>query len=141
MQGGGSPVERSVAKAQAAYSNSGWDLVDAVQSKEVKVGSLKDDELPVEMRKMSVPEREKYVQGLIARRAEIQVAYMIGVARPASVKVETFGTGDDRAAVEFVNRFDFRPAAIIEQLDLLRPIYRLSTNYGHFGKSGLPWEE
>jgi S-adenosylmethionine synthetase len=81
------------------------------------------------------------VKAGIARRAEIQVAYMIGVARPASVKVETFGTGDDRAAVEFVNQFDFRPAAIIEQLDLLRPIYRLSTNYGHFGKPGLPWEK
>ena len=80
------------------------------------------------------------VKAGIARRAEIQVAYMIGVARPASVKVETFGTGDDRAAAEFVNQFDFRPAAIIEQLDLLRPIYRLSTNYGHFGKPGLPWE-
>lgn len=77
----------------------------------------------------------------IARRAEIQVAYMIGVARPASVKVETFGTGDERAAAEFVRQFDFRPAAIIERLDLLRPIYRQTTNYGHFGKPGLPWEE
>jgi hypothetical protein len=70
--GAAAPVERSVAKAQAAYSNSGWDLVDAVQSREVKVGSLKDDELPMEMRKMSLPEKEKYVQGLIAKRAEIQ---------------------------------------------------------------------
>lgn len=77
----------------------------------------------------------------IARRAEIQVAYMIGVAKPASVKVETFGTGDARAAAEFVRQFDFRPAAIIERLDLLRPLYRCTTNYGHFGKPGLPWEE
>ncbi|MGQ9858118.1 MAG: methionine adenosyltransferase [Thermodesulfobacteriota bacterium] len=77
----------------------------------------------------------------IARRAEIQVAYMIGVAKPASVKVDTFGTGDPRAAAEFVRQFDFRPAAIIERLDLLKPIYRKTTNYGHFGKAGLPWEE
>jgi S-adenosylmethionine synthetase len=75
-----------------------------------------------------------------ARRAEIQVAYAIGVAQPVSVKVETFGTGDEKAAAEFVSRFDFRPGAVIEQLDLLRPIYRLTTNYGHFGKTGLPWE-
>jgi S-adenosylmethionine synthetase len=77
----------------------------------------------------------------IARRAELQVAYAIGVARPVSVRVDTFGTGDARAAVQFVNTFDFRPAAIIERLSLLRPIYRTTTNYGHFGKPGLPWEE
>jgi S-adenosylmethionine synthetase len=77
----------------------------------------------------------------LARKAEIQVAYAIGVARPTSVKVETFGTGDARAAVEFVSRFDFRPSAIVEQLDLLRPIYRQTTNYGHFGRPGLPWEQ
>ena len=58
-----------------------------------------------------------------------------------SVKVETFGTGDERAAEEFVmNAFDFRPRAIIERLNLLRPIYRTTTNYGHFGRPGLPWE-
>ncbi len=84
--------------------------------------------------------RQLIKQGL-ARRAEIQVAYMIGVARPVSVKVETFGSGDEEAAAEFVARFDFRPAAIIERLDLLRPIYRQTTNYGHFGKPWLPWEE
>jgi S-adenosylmethionine synthetase len=55
--------------------------------------------------------------------------------------VETFGTGDERAAREFVSGFDFRPRAIIAQLNLLRPIYRQTTNYGHFGKAGLPWEE
>jgi S-adenosylmethionine synthetase len=71
----------------------------------------------------------------------VQVAYAIGLARPVSVRVETFGTGDARAAAEFVSGFDFRPAAIIERLDLLRPIYRQTTNYGHFGKAGLPWEE
>jgi S-adenosylmethionine synthetase len=76
-----------------------------------------------------------------ARKAEIQVGYAIGLAKPVSVKVDTFGTGDERAAEDFVmNAFDFRPRAIIERLDLLRPIYRSTTNYGHFGRPGLPWE-
>ena len=76
-----------------------------------------------------------------ARRAEIQVGYAIGMAKPVSVKVDTFGTGDERAAADFVmNAFDFRPRAIIDRLDLLRPIYRTTTNYGHFGRPGLPWE-
>ena len=77
----------------------------------------------------------------IARRAEIQVAYAIGRAEPVSVAVETFGTGDDDAAADLVRAFDFRPAAIIERLGLGRPIYRGTTNYGHFGRPGLPWEE
>lgn len=76
----------------------------------------------------------------IAKRAEIQVAYAIGKAQPVSTKVDTFGTGDEREARAFLDTIDFRPAAIIQQLDLLRPIYRSTTNYGHFGKSGLPWE-
>jgi S-adenosylmethionine synthetase len=77
----------------------------------------------------------------LAKKAEIQVGYAIGMAKPVSVKVDTFHTGDERAAAEFVmNTFDFRPRAIIERLDLLRPIYRQSTNYGHFGRLGLPWE-
>jgi S-adenosylmethionine synthetase len=76
-----------------------------------------------------------------AKKAEIQVGYAIGMAKPVSVKVDTFGTGDERAAADFVmNAFDFRPRAIIEKLDLLRPIYRQTTNYGHFGRPGLPWE-
>jgi S-adenosylmethionine synthetase len=76
-----------------------------------------------------------------AKKAEIQVGYAIGMAKPVSVKVDTFHTGDERAAAEFVmNAFDFRPRAIIDKLDLLRPIYRESTNYGHFGRPGLPWE-
>jgi S-adenosylmethionine synthetase len=77
----------------------------------------------------------------LARRAEIQVAYAIGRARPLSIKVDTFGTGDPKAAKEFADTFDYRPAAIIEQLDLLRPIYRMTTNYGHFGRPDLPWEK
>jgi S-adenosylmethionine synthetase len=77
----------------------------------------------------------------LARRVEIQLGYAIGMAKPVSVKIDTFGTGDSRAAEEFVeNTFDFRPRAIIEHLDLLRPIYRNTTNYGHFGRPGLPWE-
>jgi S-adenosylmethionine synthetase len=84
--------------------------------------------------------RQIVTQG-VARRAEVQVSYAIGQAQPVSVKVDTFGTGDTRAAEELVRRLDFRPAAIIERLRLLRPLYRQTTNYGHFGKPGLPWEE
>jgi S-adenosylmethionine synthetase len=80
------------------------------------------------------------VTGGYASRAEVQVAYVIGVPRPVSLRVETFGTGDPRAAYDFVQTFDFRPAAIIERLDLARPIYRQTTNYGHSGRKGLPWE-
>jgi S-adenosylmethionine synthetase len=76
----------------------------------------------------------------IARRAEVQVGYAIGRADPVSVRVDTFGTGDARAAEALVRTFDFRPRAIIERLDLLRPIYKSSTNYGHFGRPGLSWE-
>ncbi|KAB0668925.1 methionine adenosyltransferase [Oryzomonas sagensis] len=81
----------------------------------------------------------------LAKRVEIQIAYAIGVARPVAVFVETFGTGklsDDKLA-ELINRqFDLRPAAIIEQLDLRRPIYRQTAAYGHFGRTDLdlPWE-
>jgi S-adenosylmethionine synthetase len=80
------------------------------------------------------------VKAGIARRAEIQVAYAIGQAQPVSVKVDTYGTGDAHAAEEYVRGFDFRPAAIIERLALLQPIYRSTTNYGHFGRPDLPWE-
>jgi S-adenosylmethionine synthetase len=81
------------------------------------------------------------VKAGLARRAEVQVAYAIGMAQPVSVKVDTFGTGDAAAAAEFVKTgFDFRPRAIIERLNLLRPIYSQTTNYGHFGKPELPWE-
>ena len=80
------------------------------------------------------------VKSGLAHRAEIQVAYAIGMAQPVSVKVDTFGTGNPDAAGDYVRTFDFRPGAIIERLGLLRPIYRTTTNYGHFGKSGLPWE-
>lgn len=85
--------------------------------------------------------RQIVKQGL-AGRAEIQVSYAIGRAQPVSVLVETFGTGDgDKAAAYVKEKFDFRPRAIIERLGLLRPIYRQTTNYGHFGKADLPWEQ
>lgn len=82
----------------------------------------------------------RIVEEGIARRAEVQVGYAIGRAEPVSVRVETFGTGDPEAAAALVRGFDFRPQGIIERLDLRRPIYRATTNYGHFGKPGLPWE-
>jgi S-adenosylmethionine synthetase len=81
----------------------------------------------------------------LARRFEIQLAYAIGVARPLAVNVDAFGTGtiaEDRI-VELINAtFDLRPGAIIEQLDLQRPIYRQTAAYGHFGRPDLdlPWE-
>lgn len=83
--------------------------------------------------------RQIVLQGM-TRRAEIQVSYIIGRSTPMSLHVDTFGTGDEAAAADYVRVLDWRPGAIIEQLDLLRPIYRSTTNYGHFGCAGLPWE-
>jgi len=81
----------------------------------------------------------------LADKCEFQVAYAIGVARPVSLRVETFGTGkvDNGFLVELVRKhFDLRPAAIIRDLDLRRPIYKQVAKYGHFGRSDLdlPWE-
>src|SRR5579864_8410494 len=81
----------------------------------------------------------------LADRCELQVAYAIGVARPVSVLVETFGTGrlsEEQIAEIVKNTFDLRPAAIIHNLDLRRPIYRQTAAYGHFGRPDLdlPWE-
>ncbi|MEW5953771.1 MAG: methionine adenosyltransferase [Bacillota bacterium] len=81
----------------------------------------------------------------LADRCEVQVAYAIGVARPVSVMVETFGTGKvgEDVLVRLVKEnFDLRPAAIIQMLDLRRPIYRRTSAYGHFGRPDvdLPWE-
>ena len=83
----------------------------------------------------------KIVDSGLAHRAEVQVSYAIGRAEPVSTMVETFGTGDEEAARRFVERQDFSPAGIAAQLRLLRPIYASTTNYGHFGRPGLPWEE
>jgi S-adenosylmethionine synthetase len=81
----------------------------------------------------------------VADRLEIQVSYAIGVARPLSIAVETYGTGkvSDERIVELIHQhFDLRPAAIIRDLDLRRPIYRATANYGHFGRTDIdaPWE-
>ena len=79
-----------------------------------------------------------------ADRCELQVAYAIGVAHPVSVMVNTFGTENadpetiEKAVLEI---FDLRPAAILRDLDLRRPIYRQTAAYGHFGRPGFPWEE
>jgi S-adenosylmethionine synthetase len=80
----------------------------------------------------------------LASTVELQVAYAIGHPKPVSVYVDTMGTGiaADEKISRAVNRvFSFKPADIIQQLNLLRPIYRQTTNYGHFGKAGLPWEQ
>lgn len=82
----------------------------------------------------------------LADRAEVQFAYAIGVARPVSISVDTFGTGkaSETQLVEWINElFDLRPAGIIEMLDLRRPIYRQTAAYGHFGRTDieLPWEK
>ncbi|NCB63833.1 MAG: methionine adenosyltransferase, partial [Clostridia bacterium] len=81
----------------------------------------------------------------LARKCQIELAYAIGVARPVSVLVDTYGTGvlSDEALSEIVKKvFDFRPAAIIKNLDLRRPIYEQTAAYGHFGRTDvdLPWE-
>ncbi len=79
-----------------------------------------------------------------ARRCEVQVAYAIGMARPVSIYVETFGTEavDPEKIAACVNDiFDLRPAAIIRDLDLKRPIYKKTAAYGHFGRPEFPWEQ
>ena len=86
------------------------------------------------------------VAARLAEKCEVQLAYAIGVATPVSVMVDTFGTGvvdDERIADAVVKIFDLRPAAIIDKLDLLRPIYRKTSNYGHFGRpdADFTWEK
>lgn len=82
----------------------------------------------------------------VADKLEIQVAYAIGVAKPVSIEVETFGTGklEEEKIVQIVEKvFDLRPGAIIRDLDLRRPIYKQTAAYGHFGRNdlNLPWEQ
>lgn len=81
----------------------------------------------------------------LARRCEIQLAYAIGVAKPVSVMVETYGTGllpNEKLEELVIKNFDLRPAGIIKQLELRQPIYRQTAVYGHFGRIdlNLPWE-
>jgi S-adenosylmethionine synthetase len=86
------------------------------------------------------------VAAKLARKCEIEIAYAIGVAQPVSIRVDTFGTGkigDEALCGLIKDNFDLRPAAIINRLDLRRPIYRQTAAYGHFGRSDidLPWEK
>ena len=82
----------------------------------------------------------------LADKCEIQLSYAIGVARPTSIHVDTFGTGKlpENRLVEIIREnFDLRPAGIIKMLDLRRPIYRPTAAYGHFGRTDVsfPWEK
>ncbi len=81
----------------------------------------------------------------VAKKAEVELAYAIGVAKPVSITVDTFGTGtvSEEKIVEVIEQvFDLRPAAIIDALQLRRPIYKQTAAYGHFGRTDidLPWE-
>ena len=78
-----------------------------------------------------------------AKKCEIQLSYAIGIAQPISIYVDTFGTGkipDNEIVKKIKNTFKLTPRGIINSLDLRRPIYKQTTNYGHFGKENLPWE-
>ena len=79
-----------------------------------------------------------------AKKCEIQIAYGIGIAEPISIAVNTFGTSkySEEFLIDLIQTtFDLTPSGIIETLDLQRPIYKKTTNYGHFGKDYLPWEQ
>ena len=79
-----------------------------------------------------------------ALKCEVQLAYAIGVAKPVSIYVDTFGTNtisEEEIAEKIENTFNLTPTGIINYLDLRKPIYRKTTNYGHFGKNDLPWEK
>ncbi len=79
-----------------------------------------------------------------AQRCEVQIAYAIGVARPVGVHVNSFGTGtvsDERLEEAIMRNFDMRPKALIEELQLLAPIYKPTAAYGHFGRPEFPWEK
>lgn len=80
----------------------------------------------------------------LAKKCEIQISYAIGVAKPISIYVETFGTNtipEEDIANKVYKIFDLTPRGIINYLELKKPIYKLTTNYGHFGKENLPWEQ
>ncbi len=84
------------------------------------------------------------VQNGFAKKCEIQLSYAIGVANPISIYVDTFGTGkipDDEIISKIKKTFKLTPRGIINSLDLQKPIYAKTTNYGHFGKNELPWEK
>jgi S-adenosylmethionine synthetase len=84
------------------------------------------------------------VAAKLAERCEVELAYAIGVPFPVSVMVDTFGTAkipEQQIESAIKEVFDLTPAGIIEALDLLRPIYRKTASYGHFGRSEFPWEK
>lgn len=84
------------------------------------------------------------VANKLARKCEIQISYAIGVAKPVSIYVETFGTNtipEDEILKIIDEKFDLTPSGIINYLDLKKPIYKQTTNYGHFGKENLAWEK
>ena len=77
-------------------------------------------------------------------KCEIQFSYAIGVAKPVSIYVNTFGTNtipEEEIVKKIYDKFDLTPRGIINYLDLQKPIYRKTTNYGHFGKEDLSWEK
>ena len=85
------------------------------------------------------------VASRLARKCEIQLAYAIGVAKPVSIRIDTFGTGkksEDELKKIVLDNFDLTPSGIIRDLDLRRPIYKQTSAYGHFGRDDLdlPWE-
>jgi S-adenosylmethionine synthetase len=78
-----------------------------------------------------------------AKKCEIQISYAIGVAKPTSIYIDTFGTNtisEEEIINKIENQFDLTPRGIINYLDLQKPIYKKTTNYGHFGKKDLSWE-
>ncbi len=80
----------------------------------------------------------------LAERAEVALSYAIGVAKPTSISVNTFGTAkvdEDKIAKAVMEKIDLTPSGIIKRLNLRRPIYRATASYGHFGREGFPWEE
>ena len=84
------------------------------------------------------------VKSKLADKCQIELAYAIGVAKPVSILVETFGTNkipEEDIAKKINEEYDLTPKGIIERLDLRKPIYKYTTNYGHLGKKGLKWEE
>ena len=84
------------------------------------------------------------VAAKLAERVEIQLAYAIGVPHPVSIRIDTFGTSEvpEEKLVNAVNKvFDTSPKGIVETLDLLKPIYRKTATYGHFGREEFAWEK
>ena len=79
-----------------------------------------------------------------AKKCEIQLSYAIGIAKPISIYVDTFGTAtipEEEIVEKIKSNFDLTPKGIIKYLDLKKPIYKETTNYGHFGKENLTWEK